>query len=98
MRSLRGDASTPTLLHTANDVVEAREELRLWVDQLGVSESMLVLDSTPWVLPVGKICMEYGMSFNWDPFQAPTITLPGAHKIHFFLNKADCNGNSKFAR
>ena len=56
---------SPTIVITANGEVQTHEEAIVYVKELGIFLTMKVLDNTPAVLSLGKLCDENGYSYEW---------------------------------
>ena len=56
---------SPTIVITANGEVQAHEEARVYVKEFDVYLTMKVLENTPAVLSLGKLCDENGYSYEW---------------------------------
>ena len=56
---------SPTLVITANGEVQTHEEAIVYVKELDIFLTMKVLDNTPAVLSLGKLCDENGYSYEW---------------------------------
>ena len=54
---------SPTIVITANGVVQTHEEATVYVKELDIFLIMKVLENTPAVLSLGKLCGENGYSF-----------------------------------
>ena len=54
-----------TTVFTANGEVQTNEEATVYVRELGIFLTMKVLDNTPAVLSLGKLCDENGYSYVW---------------------------------
>ena len=50
---------------TANGEVQAHEEATIYVKELDIVLTMKVLENTPAVLSLGKLCDENGNSYEW---------------------------------
>ena len=55
---------SPTIVITANGEVQTREEATVYVKELDTFLSMKVLDNTPAVLSLKKLCDENGYSYE----------------------------------
>ena len=53
---------SPTIVITANGEVQTHEEATVYVKELGLFLTMKVLENTPAVLSLGKLCDENGYS------------------------------------
>ena len=55
----------PTIVITAIGEVQTHEEATVYVKELGIFLDMKVLENTPAVLSLGKLCDENGYSYEW---------------------------------
>ena len=62
---------SPTIVITANGEVQTHEEATVYVKELGIFLTMKVLDNTPAVLSLGKLCEDDGYSYEWINDQKP---------------------------
>ena len=62
---------TPTIVITANGEVQTYEEATAYVKELDMFLTMKVLENTPAVLSLGKLCDENGYSYEWINGQKP---------------------------
>ena len=56
---------SPTIVITATGEVQTHEEAIVYVKELDIFLTMKVLDNTPVVLSLGKLCDENGYSYEW---------------------------------
>ena len=63
---------SPTIVITANGGVQTHEEATVYVKELDIFLTMIVLENTPAVLSLGKLCDENGYSNEWINGQKPT--------------------------
>ena len=56
---------SPTKVITANGEVQTHEEATVYVKELDIFLTMKVLEDTPAVLSLGKLCDEHGYSYEW---------------------------------
>ena len=56
---------SPTIVITANGEVQTHEEATGYVKELDIFLTMKVLDNTPAVLSLSKLCDEHGYSCEW---------------------------------
>ena len=56
---------SPTIVITANGEVQTHEEATVNVKELDKFLTMKVLEDTPAVLSLGKLCDEHGYSYEW---------------------------------
>ena len=64
---------SPTTVITANGEVQTHEEATVSVKELDTFLTMKVLEDTPAVLSLGKICDENGYSYEWINGQKPHL-------------------------
>ena len=62
---------SPTIVITANGEVQTHEEATVYVKELEIFLTMKVLENTPAVLSLGKLCDENGYSYEWINGQKP---------------------------
>ena len=74
---------SPMIVITANGEVQTHEEATVYVKELGLFLTMKVLENTPAVLSLGKLCDENGYSYEWI----------NGHKTHLIKNgiRIPCN-------
>ena len=72
---------SPTIVITANGEVQTHEEAILYVEELGIFLTLKVLDNTPAVLSLGKLCDENGYSYEWINGQKPHLIKNGIRII-----------------
>ena len=68
---------SPTIVITANGEVQTHEEAIVYVKELDIFLTMKVLDNTPAVLSLGKLCDENGYSYEWINGQKPHLIKTG---------------------
>ena len=68
---------SPTIVITANGEVQTHEEATVYVKELDIFLTMKVLDNTPAVLSLGKLCDENGYSYEWINGQKPHLIKNG---------------------
>ena len=64
---------SPTIVITANGEVQTHEEATVCVKELDIFLTMKVLEDTPAVLSLGKLCDEHGYSYEWINGQKPHL-------------------------
>ena len=64
---------SPTIVITANGEVQTHEEAIVYVKELDIFLTMKVLDNTPAVLSLGKLCDENGYSYERINGQKPHL-------------------------
>ena len=62
---------------TANGEVQTHEEATVYVKELYIFVTMKVLENTPAVLSLGKLCDENGYSYEWIIGQKPHLIKNG---------------------
>ena len=68
---------SPTIVIPANGEVLAHEEATVYVKELDIFLTMRVLENTPAVLSLGKLCDENGYSYEWINGQKPHLIRNG---------------------
>ena len=63
---------SPTIVITANGEVQTHEEAIVYVKELDIFLTIKVLENTPAVLSLGKLCDENGYSYEWINGQKTT--------------------------
>ena len=64
---------SPTIVITANGEVQTQEEATVYVKELDIFLTLKVLENTPAVLSLGKLCDENGYSCEWINGQKPHL-------------------------
>ena len=64
---------SPTIVITASGEVQTHEEATVYVRELDIFSTMKVIESTPAVLSLGKLCDENGYSDEWINGQKPLL-------------------------
>ena len=72
---------SPTIVITANGEVQTHEEATVYIKELDIFLTMKVLENTPAVLPLGKLCDENGYSYEWINGQKPHLIKDGIRII-----------------
>ena len=72
---------SPTRVITANGEVQTHEEAIVYGKELGIFLTMKVLENTPAVLSLGKLCDENGYSYEWINGQNPHLIKDGIRII-----------------
>ena len=72
---------SPTIVITANGEVQTHEEAIVYVKELDIFLTMKVLENTPAVLSLGKLCVENGYSYEWINGQKPHLIKNGIRII-----------------
>ena len=71
----------PTLVITATGEVQTHEEAIVYVKELDIFLFVKVLDNTPAVLSLGKLCDGNGYSYEWINGQKPHLIKNGIRII-----------------
>ena len=72
---------SPTIVITANGEVQTHEEAIVYVKEMDISLTMKVLENTPAVLSLRKLCDENGCSFEWIHGKKPHLIKDGIRII-----------------
>ena len=64
---------SPTTVMTANAEVQTREEATVYGKQLDFFVKVMLLEETPAVLPLGKLCENHGYAYHWTSGQKPHL-------------------------
>ena len=72
---------SPTIVITANGEVQTHEEATVYVKELDILLTMKVIEYTPAVLSLGKLCDENGYSYEWINGQKPHLIKDGIRII-----------------
>ena len=74
---------SPTTVMTANGEVQTEEEATVYVKQLDLFAKVMLLEETPAVLSLGKLCEDQGYTYRWISGQKQHLTRNG--------KRIDCN-------
>ena len=66
-----------TMVATANGEVLAKEEATVYVRELDLFVTVMVLEETPAVLSLGKLCEDHGYTYHWTSRRKPQLTRKG---------------------
>ena len=72
---------SPTIVINSNGEVQTHEEATVYVKELDVFLTTKVLEDTPAVLSLGKLCDENGYSYEWINGQKPHLIKNGIRII-----------------
>ena len=64
----------PTTVVTANGEVQTNEEAQVYVHDLNLFGTVQLLEETPAVLSLGKLCEDHGYTYEWVTGQKPRLT------------------------
>ena len=76
-------SKNPTTVMTANGEVLTREEATVFVKELELFVTVMLLEDTPAGHSLGKLCEDHGYTYHWTSGQKPHLTKNG--------KKIDCN-------
>ena len=65
---------SPTTVMTANGEVQTGEEATVYVKELDLFVTVMLLEETPTVLSLGKLCEDHGYTYHWTSGQKPHST------------------------
>ena len=65
---------SPTTVMTANGEVQTKEEAAVHVKELDLFLTVVLLEETPAVLSLGKLCEDHGYTYHWTSGQKPHLT------------------------
>ena len=65
------------MVHTANGEVHSNEEAHVFVHDLNLFVTVQLLEETPAVLSLGKLCEDHGYFYKWVSGQEPRLTKDG---------------------
>ena len=65
---------SPTTVMTANCEGQTREEATVYVKELDLFVTVVLLEETPAVLCLGKLCEDHGFSYHWSSGRKPHLT------------------------
>ena len=74
---------SPTTVMTANGEVQTREEATVYVKELDLFVTVMLLEETPAVVSFGKLCEDHGYGYHWTSGHKPHLTKNG--------KRIDCN-------
>ena len=70
----------PTTVMTDNGEVQTREEATVYVKELDLLMTVKLLEDTPAVLSLGKLCEDHLYSYEWTSGQKPQLIKDGRRK------------------
>ena len=66
-------SKSPTTVVTANGEVPTEEEATVYVRELDLFVTVMLLEDTPAVLSLGKLCEDHGYNYRWTRGQKPHL-------------------------
>ena len=76
-------SESPTTVVPANGEVQTKEEATVYVKELDLFVTVMLLEGTPAVLSLGKLCEDHGYIYHWSSGQKPHLIKHG--------RKIDCS-------
>ena len=70
-------SESPTTVVAANGEVQTKEEATVYVKELDLFVTVKLLEDTPAVLSLGKLCDDHGYSYEWTSGQKPQLIKNG---------------------
>ena len=70
-------SESPTTVVTANGEVLTKEEATVYVKELDLFVTIKLLEDTPAVLSLEKLCEDHGYSYEWTSGQKPPLINDG---------------------
>ena len=70
-------SKSPTTVVATNGEVQTKEEATVYVKQLDLFVTAMLLEDTPAVLSLGKLCENHGYFFHWSSGQKPQLIKDG---------------------
>ena len=64
---------SPTTVMTANGEVQTREEATVFVKELDLFVTVMLLEETPAVVSLGKFCEDHGYTYHWTSGRKPHL-------------------------
>ena len=80
-------SKSPTTVATANGEVQTKEEATVYVKELDLIVAVMLLEDTPTVLSLGKLCEDHGYSCHRTSGQKPQLIKNGRR---IKCNTANC--------
>ena len=68
-------SQSQTTVVTANGEVQTKEEATVYVRELDLFETVMLLENTLAVLSLGKLCEDHGYSYEWTGGQKPQLRI-----------------------
>ena len=72
---------SPTTVMTANGEVQIRQEATVYVKELDLFATVVLLEETRAVLSLGMLCEDHGYTHHWTSGQKPHLTQNGRELI-----------------
>ena len=63
----------PTTVMTVNGEVQTREEATVYVKELDLFVTVMLLEETPAIHSLGKLCEDHGYTYHWTSSQKPHL-------------------------
>ena len=68
---------SPTTVMTANGELQTREEATVYVNEMDLFVTVMLLDDTPALLSLGNLCEDHGYTYHWTSGQKPHLIRNG---------------------
>ena len=78
---------SPTKVMTANGEVQTREEATVYVKELDLFVTVVLLEEIPAVLSLGKLCEDHVYTYHWTSGQKPHLTKNGKRIDGIFFKR-----------
>ena len=73
LETMRSSRNSTTVM-TANGEVQTREEATVHVKELDLFVTVMLLEESPAVLSLGKLCEDHGYTYHWNSGHKPHLT------------------------
>ena len=73
-------SESPTTVVAANGQVQTEEEATVHVKELDLLVTVKLLEDTPAVLSLGKLCEDHGYSYHWTSGEKPQLIKDGRRR------------------
>ena len=80
-------SKNPTTVMTANGEVQTREQATKNVKELDLFVTVMLLEETPAVLSLGKLCEDHGFYYHWTSGQKPHLIKNGRKVVVLFYRR-----------
>ena len=86
-------SKSPTTVMTANGKVRTNKEATVYVKELDVFVTVMLLQETPAVPSLGKLCDDHGYTYHWKRGQNPHLTHQSRHTFWAInVTRSKCRG------
>ena len=77
-------SKSPTKMMTTNDKMQTTEEATENIKELDLFVTVVLLEETPAVLFLGKLCEDHGYTYHWTSGQQPQLTPEARQSIALY--------------